>query len=214
MNKDGKKLTRREKDRLRHRRMMLSAALELFSEKGYPNVSMHEIAHHAEFAIGTLYKFFKNKEDLYNSLLIDTAEQFHSTLDQALKEKGGCHQKLKKYVRSYGDLFMASAMAVRLYFAETLGGSLNLRAALTNDLHAYYDDILNKLSDVFSEGIEKGVYRPIDPYSLAISFMSNTNAFLFYWLDDPKKHPFEENISIIETVFFEGVLLPKGEDCD
>lgn len=109
---------------------------------------------------------------------------------------------------------MANAMAVRLYFAETLGGSLNLRAALTNDLQAYYDDILNKLSDVFSEGIEKGVYRPIDPYPLAISFMSNINAFLFYWLDDPKKHPFEENISIIETVFFEGVLLPKGDDRD
>ena len=100
MNKDGKKLTRREKDRLRHRGMMLSAALELFSEKGYPNVSMHEIAHHAEFAIGTLYKFFKNKEDLYNSLLINIAEQFQSSLAQALKEKGDCHHKLKKYIQT------------------------------------------------------------------------------------------------------------------
>ncbi|MFZ2630826.1 MAG: TetR/AcrR family transcriptional regulator [Desulfosalsimonadaceae bacterium] len=214
MNKDGKKLTRREKDRLRHRGMMLSAALELFSEKGYPNVSMHEIAHHAEFAIGTLYKFFKNKEDLYSSLLIDIAEQFQSSLVQALKEKGDCHHKLKKYIRTYGEVFMANAMAVRLYFGETFGGGLNLKAALTIELQAYYDDILKKLSDVFAEGIEKSVYRPIDPYHLALSFMSNINAFLFYWLDDPKKHPFEENISIIETVFFEGVLLPKGDDRD
>lgn len=214
MDKEVKKLSRREKDKLRHRRMILSAALELFSEKGYPNVTMHEIAHHSEFSIGTLYKFFKNKEDLYNSLLVDTAEQFQSVLSQALEEKNDCHEKLKEYIRLYGELFMANAMAVRLYFAETLGGSLNLRAALTKELRTYYDDILNKLSVVFADGIEKGAYRPIDPYHLALSFESIINSFLFYWLDDPKKHSFEENISIIETVFFEGVLLPKGEDCD
>jgi len=211
---EGKKLSRREKDRLRHRAMMLSAALELFSEKGYPNVSMHEIAHHAEFAIGTLYKFFKNKEDLYNALLIDIAEQFHVTLAEILEEKEDCHHKIKKYIRVKGDLFMANAMAVRLYFAEAFGGSFNLRATLTKELQAYYDDILNKLSDVFSEGIEKGVYRPIDPHYLAISLSSIVNSFLFYWLDDSEKHPFAENISVIEKIFFEGVLLPKGDDRD
>jgi len=214
MGKDEKKLSRREKDKLRHRAMMLSAALELFSAKGYPNVSMHEIAHHAEFAIGTLYKFFKNKEDLYNSLLIDIAELFCDTLTEVLEEKDDCHHKLKKYIRSYGELFMTNSAAVRLYFTETLGGSFNLRAALTKDLQAYYDDILNRLRDVFSDGIEKGVYRRLDPYHLALSFMSNINAFLFHWLDDPKKHPFEGNISILETVFFEGVLFPKGDDRD
>jgi len=52
------KLPRREREKLRHRRQMLAAALDLFSEKGYHNVSMHEISKRAEFAIGTLYKFF------------------------------------------------------------------------------------------------------------------------------------------------------------
>jgi len=214
MSKEKAKLSRREKDKLRHRGMMLSAALELFSEKGYPNVTMHEIAHHAEFAIGTLYKFFKNKEDLYNALLIDIAEQFHVALAQIFEEKDDCHHKIKKYIRIKGDLFMANAGAVRLYFAEAFGGNFNLRATLTKELQAYYDDIINKLSDVFAQGIEKGVYSPIDPHCLAISLSSIVNSFLFYWLDDPEKHPFEENISSIETIFFEGVLLPKGDDRD
>ena len=38
------KLSRREKEKLRQRQEMLDAALSLFSEKGYHNVSMHEIA--------------------------------------------------------------------------------------------------------------------------------------------------------------------------
>ncbi len=53
-----KNLSRREKEKLRQRRQMLDAALELFSEKGYHSVSMHQIAERSEFAIGTLYKFF------------------------------------------------------------------------------------------------------------------------------------------------------------
>ncbi len=58
------RLTRKEREKLSHRSQILADALELFKEKGYHNVSMHEIATKAEFSIGTLYKYFKNKEDL------------------------------------------------------------------------------------------------------------------------------------------------------
>lgn len=57
MKKD--KLSRKEREQLQRRAEILQAALELFSQKGYHNVSMHEIAARAEFAVGTLYKFFK-----------------------------------------------------------------------------------------------------------------------------------------------------------
>ncbi|MEN6472395.1 MAG: helix-turn-helix domain-containing protein, partial [Syntrophaceae bacterium] len=64
------KLPRREREKERQRQEMLEAALGLFSDKGYHNVTMHEIAEKAEFAIGTLYKFFRNKEDLYRTLIL------------------------------------------------------------------------------------------------------------------------------------------------
>ena len=71
MNEEN--LPRREREKLRQRQEMLAAALDLFSEKGYHNVSMHEVAEKAEFAIGTLYKFFRNKEDLYKALIMEKA---------------------------------------------------------------------------------------------------------------------------------------------
>jgi len=52
---------RREREKLRQRQEMLAVALNLFSKKGYHNVSMHEVAERAEFAIGTLYKFFRTR---------------------------------------------------------------------------------------------------------------------------------------------------------
>ena len=51
-----------------------------FRRKGYHNVSMHEIAKEAEFAIGTLYKFFRNKEDLYQALMLQLSDRFHGAL--------------------------------------------------------------------------------------------------------------------------------------
>ncbi len=51
---DVKTLPRREREKLRLREDLLAAALELFSESGYHNVSMREIAQRAEFAVGTV----------------------------------------------------------------------------------------------------------------------------------------------------------------
>ena len=80
-------LPRREREKLRQRDELLAAALELFSEKGYHNVSMHEIAQRAEFAVGTVYKFFKNKEDLYKALITGKVVEYHRVLKEALNQQ-------------------------------------------------------------------------------------------------------------------------------
>ena len=85
---EDQKLPRREREKLRQRQEMLAAALDLFSQKGYHNVSMHEIAEKAEFAIGTLYKFFQNKEDLYKALVLEQCDKFEDALTQAIETAG------------------------------------------------------------------------------------------------------------------------------
>ena len=81
-----KKLTRREREKLRQKREILDAALELFCERGFQNVSMLEIAKKSEFAVGTLYKFFNDKEDLYKTLILEQSNKFHEALTEAIEE--------------------------------------------------------------------------------------------------------------------------------
>jgi len=83
---ETKTLPRREREKIRQRNEMLEAALRLFAKKGYHNVSMHEIAQEAEYAIGTLYKVFRDKEDLYKALIRTKAENFHARLKQILEQ--------------------------------------------------------------------------------------------------------------------------------
>jgi len=61
VNYGRKKLSRKEREKLWRRGQILETALDLFSENEYHNVSMREIARKAEFATGTLYKFFKRE---------------------------------------------------------------------------------------------------------------------------------------------------------
>jgi len=93
---EERKLSSRERERLAQRREMLAAALDLFSDKGYHNVSMHQIAEKAEFAIGTLYRFFKNKEDLYRALIREQSDKFHEALTRAIEEPGDEVEKLRR----------------------------------------------------------------------------------------------------------------------
>ena len=146
------KIPRREREKLRQRREILDTALDLFSVKGYHNVSMHEIAEKAEFAIGTLYRFFENKEDLYKALIMEQSEEFHRALNEAIDISGDEVEKIRQYIKAKGRMFMKNTSMIRLYFAETRGASFNIKAGLDADIRKMYDDFLHKLATVFETG--------------------------------------------------------------
>ncbi len=203
----GKKLSRREREKLRQRRQLLAAAQESFSERGYHNVSMHEIAEKAEFAIGTIYKFFRNKEHLYKSLIRELADSFHETLSQALEAADDEIDQLRNYVMAKSTLFKDNISIIRLYFAETRGASFNIRAGLDSEIRERYGLFLRKLASVFDRGIQKNRFKKIaDPYHLAVALDSLTNAFLFLWLEAPEQHPYPDDPDVILNIFFKGLV--------
>jgi len=202
-----KKLSRREREKLRQRQEMLAAALELFSEKGYHNVSMHEIAEKAEFAVGTLYKFFRNKEDLYKSLIAEQADRFHEALTKAIEEADDEIEKLRNYVRAKKEVFAANISVIRLYFAETGGASFSVKAGLDKEIRERYEQFLRTLASVFESGIKRKRFRKIaEPYQLAVALDSLCNAFLLLWLEAPDDRPFPEDPDVILNILFKGLV--------
>ena len=204
---EQKKMSRKEREFLRHRQEILDAALELFSGKGFHNVSMQEIAQKAEFAIGTLYKFFENKENLYKALVLEQSEKFHNGLVQAIEESDDEIEKLRNYVRAKGEIFKENISMIRLYFAETRGASFNIMAGLDLDIRERYGHFLEMLASVFASGMEKKRFKKIaDPYHLAVAIESLTNAFLFLWLEAPDRHPYPDDPDTILNILFKGLI--------
>ena len=203
------KFPRREKRKAGQRQEMLETALALFSEKGYHNVSMHEIADSAEFAIGTLYKFFKNKEDLYKDLVLEQSETYHDALMRAIETPDDEVERLRNFVRTKGELFRGNLPFIRLYLAESRGASFNIKAGLDEKLRKGYRDTLQKLASIFETGIDNGRFKRIaSPYILAVALDSTVNAFLLLWLDAPEIHPYPEDPDAILDLFFRGLVEP------
>jgi TetR/AcrR family transcriptional regulator len=206
---EQKILSRKERDFLRHRREILEAALGLFSEKGFHNVSMQEISQKAEFAIGTLYRFFANKEDLYKALVLEQSDKFDNALMQSIEGSDAEIEKLRNYVRAKGDVFTANVSMMRLYFAETRGASFNIMAGLDSEIRKRYGHFLEALASVFESGMEKKRFKKIgEPYYLAVTIESLTNAFLFLWLEAPDRHPYPDDPDTILNILFKGLVDP------
>jgi AcrR family transcriptional regulator len=203
---EEKRLSRREREKERQRGEMLTAALELFSKRGYHGVSMHEIAKKAEFAVGTVYKFFKGKEHLYETLMNEIAVKYHAALKDALSKDEDTIALLGEYVRAKAEIFADNASVLRLYIAGARGANFNIRAGLDKEMGRLYDDVLEVLALVIEKGVRKKVLKALDPHYMAVALDGLTNAFLFCWLKDPERHPYQANLAMITELFLRGSL--------
>ena len=121
-DKTPENLPRRERLNRQQRDEILKTALKLFSEKSYPNVSMQEIAREAEFGMGTIYKFFSSKDDLYRSLILRLAERWHHTVLQAIEQERDPVRAIEKCITIHRELFFDNLPFVRLFLCRNSGG--------------------------------------------------------------------------------------------
>jgi len=200
-----KKLSRREQDKLRHRRQMMTAARDLIAKKGYYNVTMHEIAKRAEFAVGTLYKFFSNKEELYEALMTEQVSAYYRILRDVLASGKDTLTILKEYIAAKAQIYAGDIATLRLYFAETRGAGYNIKAGLGRDIRDMHRKLIQELVAVLETGIRRKVLRKMNSQHMAIALEGLTNDFLLSWMEDRERHPYKANITEITDLFFRGV---------
>jgi AcrR family transcriptional regulator len=73
------------KDAARNRERLLSAARELFAERGL-DVTLNDIAHHAGVGVGTAYRRFANKEEVIDALFDESLDEVSAMVHEALAE--------------------------------------------------------------------------------------------------------------------------------
>ncbi|MBU0558122.1 MAG: TetR/AcrR family transcriptional regulator [Bacteroidetes bacterium] len=70
-------MNRKEREREFKRNEIIEAAVSIFASKGYEHTTLDEIAEAAEFGKGTIYNYFKNKEELYMGILEESMSDFY-----------------------------------------------------------------------------------------------------------------------------------------
>ena len=68
------------------RRSIIRASLRVFSRKGYETTALDEVAREARLAKGTLYLYFKDKEDLYFHVMLAVLERLEAYVGKQISE--------------------------------------------------------------------------------------------------------------------------------
>ncbi len=202
-DKTPEKLPRRERVNLQQRRDIIKTALRLFSKKSYADVSMHDIASEAEFGMGTLYKFFSSKEDLYKALIVQMAQNWHHTVLQALEHERDPVRAIEKCITIHRELFFDNLPFVRLFYNSAY---IHLGPVSEPDIHRYRDEYLKKLASIFERGIKAKIFRDGDPYHMALALYGIILTFLFQMNEDPSGFRKGDELSSVKDIFLQGVM--------
>jgi TetR/AcrR family transcriptional regulator len=203
----NKRPTQGNSERDRRRQDILDAARKFFEQKGYRGTAMAEIAETANLAVGTLYKFFRDKRDLYQTLVAATMHDFERQLTAALRGSEGDElARLHAFIDLGSKLFVEHLAIIRVYFAETGAAFLFSTAGLEDEAFLSYDRIAAALEETFRRGVERGVFVDLEPAALAMALEGVHNAFLATLVRDSERYTPEQIATLTKRIFFETVL--------
>ncbi len=162
-------LSRKERAFLQNRGEIISAAESIFAEKGYVSTTMEEIARRAEFAVGTLYKFFENKANLHTEILHTKLDQLEEEASAVFESAGRPLEKIESYFHLRISFFWKHQEYFQLLFQETATTVCDSRAGFSPDILERYETFLNRVESIFDQGIKAGQFRPVGKQILALS---------------------------------------------
>ncbi len=203
----NKELSRKERERLQRRNEILGIALKLFSEKGFHNVSMQEIADVSEFAVGTLYNFFESKETLFEELLNVTGQQALNEFLEILNKPGSEKDILWAFIMHQPKFLTKHGNILKLYFTEI--SARNLHFSKIHDVSNIPKIINLRLSEIIEQGIKKGIFREVDPEITAKSLGATIETLIFDITENENNEEVYNKFKKVEQLFLEGILLPK-----
>jgi len=203
-------LSRKERERLRHKEDIMAGALKLFAEKGFHNVSMQEIAAATEFATGTLYNFFQNKEALYAELMITCGKEMESLLLPILEGTESEDQKLRRFIEAHRMIFAEHMDVIRLYLGTVGRLSMVMAPSMDDEIERIQVTILDRLTAVIQSGAEHGQFRACNAGMAALGLSAMLESLAFSAVTYPQSISMEQGLPEIEAMFFDGLRRPEG----
>ncbi len=203
---------RKEREKEQRRNDIIDAAERIFFCKGIDNATMDEIAEEAELSKGTLYLYFKSKEELLFAIDLRAMKILISMFKETISQEKSTIENLMEIGRAY----VRFSRDYENYFKTLLHfeGSENFN--LSHDLYAQMchqgDDPMSFLIEMLRQGIDDGTVRSdIAPGVLAHCLWSQTTGILkltktkdFHF--DLKDHSEDEIIQAHLEIINHGIL--------
>ncbi|MCA9463054.1 MAG: TetR/AcrR family transcriptional regulator [Nitrospira sp.] len=173
---------RKQREYEARREEILSAAEGLFSQNGFFKTSMAEIAEAAQFAMGTLYKFFKNKEDIYISLVESKVEEMLHQLEQAVRKAKSADERIREVIRVKLAFADQNRDFFRIYVSEWSGFEWTVKSAFGDGVWKRYLAQIDLVANLIKDGIKSGEFQNVNPKDTSLALHGMLNSTIYVWI--------------------------------
>jgi len=160
---------RKQRERERRRQQIMVAAKKVFTTKGFNKTTMEDIAKEAELSPGTLYLYFKNKDELYASLSLRILQYLLIRLEHVTSDTGLNPEKRILTLKDVlFDVYMFDPLILLNMFHIQSGETLkNLSPELLSEIQLLSNQALRTIADLFRHGVRENVFIADSPDSFA-----------------------------------------------
>jgi AcrR family transcriptional regulator len=185
---------RREKERENRRSAILKAARKLFFDRGFKSVTVDNIAAKAEVSKGSVYLYFKSKEEIYTQILInDNIAAFEDSKNKFSAKEASAAELLLGFADNYINYYLDETELFRILMAFMLHASDMIltdeqNSQLIETTHAN----IGIISEILQKGVDSGDFSPtinIRQTQNAIWGLLNGVISLFIFMGNPAKRP-------------------------
>ena len=213
MDRTGK-LQRREKEYRFRRAEILEQAEKIFAGKGFHETTMAQIAQASGFSIGSLYHFFRGKEELYSLMVMEKVRLMYDEIMEAVSREESIEGKIRALVISHFAYVEHHIDFYRLMVGHESGlrseGLKNLRNNMLDEHRKH----VGWIEDLLSDGIRKQFLRALDTKSLAHALMGIIAYFKFAWIMSPSGTSLSGKVEDVLDLFLRGAYAVSGSGQD
>ncbi len=146
------------------REAIIQAALQEFSEKGYHNARMEEVATVAGIGKGTIYEYFDSKLQLFQAVLENSIKVYYDSIILEENPSLSFEERLRRLIHSHVCFSQENRQLTRIVFWD----SDIIDSELKDWVLSMRKEKEEKMMEVIRQSIKKGELRDVDPWLLTI----------------------------------------------
>jgi AcrR family transcriptional regulator len=179
---------------------IVTAAIQLFQQKGYHATSMQDIADAVGLQKGSLYHYITSKDDLLVDIIHDAIAQYNARLAEVRSMDLPVRRKLELAVR-YHLQGIAEKLGMLTIFLRESYALEPEKAKVLDEESARYNRMFEEL---FQEGIDSGEVRGLDPKLATRTVLGACNWF-YRWYRPDGARSIDELADFFVDVLFNGI---------
>jgi TetR/AcrR family fatty acid metabolism transcriptional regulator len=181
---------------------IIDAAVRVFARTGFYNSRVSDIAREAGIASGTIYLYFKTKDEILVTLFREKMAAFVSCLRAEIGREQDPEAKIRRLVRLHFEVLEADPDMAEVVQVELRQGQKFFRGASAHEVSAYFELI----GSILQDGVAAGVFRDDLPVKIATKMLFGAmDQLTTSWVLGKRGYRLSEAAEPVANIFLKGV---------